>query len=96
MSKIHRKMEHMLILRVANATERVHGNNMPESDRIAARLQDASCVSSASLGAPESGTLLSADAFDVQASFEVPAHECPCHMCGKSAALHAFQNKSAK
>ena len=38
------------------------------------RGQDASCASSASLGAPESGTLLPTDTFDVQASFEVPAH----------------------
>ena len=50
-------------------------------------MQDTSCVSSASLGAPESGTLLHADTFDVQASFEVPAHESQCHQ-GDSAAVH--------
>lgn len=60
-----------------NVGVRVHGDDMPDPDRIAARVQDASCVSSASLGALEFGTLLPADTFDVQASFEVPAHTCP-------------------
>ena len=51
-------------------------------------------MSSASLGAPASGTLLPADAVDVQANFEVPALENPCHQ-GDSAAMHVPQSISA-